>query len=205
MRNRIPMIPGGMYHVYNRGNNRQIIFRERKNYFYFLELAQKYVVPIADIYAYALLPNHFHFLVRMHEEASLAALGVSSSRDISMKFGHFFNAYAKAFNKKYDQVSSLFQDRFQRIEIMDENHFLEKFYYLHWNPQKHSYIADYKNWPFSSFKDFLSDKNTFLPRMEVLKYFGGKRNFVVDHETVIKKWQEEYDLSKKKGPRPSRF
>jgi putative transposase len=196
MRNRIPMVPGGTYHVYNRGNNRQEIFKETKNYYYFLRLAKKYICPIMEIYAYALLPDHFHFLVRVLEEEELAKHNIHSSRDISLKFGHFFNAYAKAFNKKYDQVSSLFQDRFQRKEIRDESHFLRKFYYIHWNPQKHNYVKDFKTWDFSSFKIYMSNKPTFLPRQEILESFGGKGNFIADHQIVIKKWQQERDRSK---------
>ena len=52
------------YHIYNRGNNRQNVFFEERNYRYFLQLYAKYIEPVADTYAYCLLPNHFHLLVR---------------------------------------------------------------------------------------------------------------------------------------------
>jgi putative transposase len=56
---------GKYYHIYHRGNNRENIFFEEKNFEYFLKLYVKYIVPVADTYAYCLMKNHFHFLVRI--------------------------------------------------------------------------------------------------------------------------------------------
>lgn len=52
-----------LYHIYNRGNNRQTIFFSRENYLYFLTKVKKYIYPNADILAWCLMPNHFHFLL----------------------------------------------------------------------------------------------------------------------------------------------
>ncbi len=60
-----PLQYGQYYHIYNRGNNRENIFIEERNYRYFLKLYAKYIEPIAHTYAYCLLRNHFHFLVRI--------------------------------------------------------------------------------------------------------------------------------------------
>ena len=59
---------GCLYHIFNRGNNSEKIFFEEENYRYFLKLLKKYIVPVADIYAYCLLRNHFHFLVRIKKK-----------------------------------------------------------------------------------------------------------------------------------------
>lgn len=61
------MEPGNLYHIYNRGNNKQPIFFERKNYHYFLERFDKYLSNFVDVYAYCLMPNHFHFLIKIKE------------------------------------------------------------------------------------------------------------------------------------------
>jgi putative transposase len=61
------MQPGSFYHIYNRGNNKQEIFFEEKNYHHFLNLFQKYLASFVDVYAYCLMPNHFHFLIRIKE------------------------------------------------------------------------------------------------------------------------------------------
>jgi len=60
-----PLDPDVFYHIYNRGNNRENIFMEERNYTYFLRLYAKHVAPVADTYAYCLLRNHFHVLVRI--------------------------------------------------------------------------------------------------------------------------------------------
>ena len=52
---------GSIYHFYNRGNNKENIFIEERNYNYFLQLVKKYLLPIADIYAYCLLKKSFSF------------------------------------------------------------------------------------------------------------------------------------------------
>ena len=67
MSNPIPLEPGRYYHIYNRGNNRENIFKEDRNYAYFLKLYAFHVGPIADTYAYCLLRNHFHLFVRVKD------------------------------------------------------------------------------------------------------------------------------------------
>ena len=59
-----PLEYGEYYHIFGRGNNREKIFFEERNYPYFLSLYGRYIVPVADTYAYCLLRNHFHRLYR---------------------------------------------------------------------------------------------------------------------------------------------
>lgn len=59
-----PLLYDTHYHIYNRGNNRENIFIQERNYEYFMRLYEKYVSPIADTFAYCLLRNHFHIAVR---------------------------------------------------------------------------------------------------------------------------------------------
>jgi len=61
----IPLQPGQYYHIYNRGVNRTNIFVEERNYVYFLKLYAKHISPVAETFAYCLLRNHFHLLVRI--------------------------------------------------------------------------------------------------------------------------------------------
>lgn len=69
---------GEIYHVYNRGNNRQTIFFNDKNYLYFLGKVKKYLYPNCDILAWCLMPNHFHFLIHANER-SCAKVKVSDT------------------------------------------------------------------------------------------------------------------------------
>ena len=62
-----PLQPGTFYHVYNRGNNGENIFYKKENYPYFLRKLDQYLSPYLDVFAYCLLPNHFHFLIKTKE------------------------------------------------------------------------------------------------------------------------------------------
>jgi REP element-mobilizing transposase RayT len=64
----IPLDSGKFYHIYNRGINSCNLFREPANYEHFLELYDKYISPVAETYAWVLMPNHFHLLVRVKED-----------------------------------------------------------------------------------------------------------------------------------------
>ncbi|MBN1118656.1 MAG: hypothetical protein JXA77_15705 [Bacteroidales bacterium] len=56
-----------VYHIYNQGNNRQEIFFKRENYLFFLRKVRAHMLPYCDVFAWCLMPNHFHFLVRVNE------------------------------------------------------------------------------------------------------------------------------------------
>lgn len=78
MQQTILLEPNKIYHVYTRGNNRENIFKEPENFYYFLQLYRKYISPYADTFACCLLPNHFHFLTRVKEVEKLEILNPDS-------------------------------------------------------------------------------------------------------------------------------
>jgi REP element-mobilizing transposase RayT len=170
-----PLQPVCTYHIYNRGNNKENIFRETGNYTYFLQLWKKHIIPVADTLVYSLLPNHFHFLVRLKEE--------NTTKVISKSFSNCFNAYAKSFNKVYGRTGSLFQERFGRKLINNDSYFTHIIFYIHANAQKHGLIRDFTTYPHSSYQSFLSENPTLLQRKEVLDWFGGKDAFIKFHKT----------------------
>jgi putative transposase len=67
-----PLLFDTYYHIYNRGNNRENIFIQERNYDHFLKLYFKYIDPIAETFAYCLLRNHFHVSVRIKSEEEIA-------------------------------------------------------------------------------------------------------------------------------------
>ena len=64
----VPIEYGKIYHIYNRAINNENLFRETANYKYFLNQYEKYIEPVAETFAWCLMPNHFHVLVRIKEE-----------------------------------------------------------------------------------------------------------------------------------------
>ncbi len=172
------MIAGCYYHIYNRGNNREIIFREESNYAYFLKLWKKHIAPVADSHAYCLLSNHFHVLIQV-KESILAEKKCEKSRmnQTEQHFANFFNAYAKGFNKSYARTGKLFEERFKRKKVTTDRHFTQLMYYIHANPQRHGFIYDFRNYPHSSYHSIFSEKPTALMCQAVLDWFGGKAKF----------------------------
>jgi len=184
----VPLQYGKYYHIYNRGNNRENIFFEKRNYRHFLELYTKYIVPIADTYVYCLLHNHFHSLVRIKTVEEQETLRVSETLRVlkpSQQFGNLFNAYAKAINKAYNRTGSLFQNPFGRIEVDFDAYFTWLVIYIHQNPQKHGFVDDFRAWPHSSYQTLLSTKPTRLKRDDVLAWFDGVDNFVALHQQEV--------------------
>jgi REP element-mobilizing transposase RayT len=179
-----------LYHIYNRGNNRRLIFFESLNYHYFLKLYFKYIPPIAKTYAYALLPNHFHFVISIRSENEIPSKYNTPAR-LSQPFANFFNTYSKAMNKRYNMVSSLFEDRFERSPLKDDNHFTQIIPYVHSNPQKHKIVEDFRMYPFTSYPDFLKGDNQKLECDETINWFGGMERFIRHHNQVFKDLQSD--------------
>lgn len=174
---------GKMYYLYNRGNNRENLFYKKENYFYFLRQFDKYLSNFLEVYAYCLLPNHFHFLIKVKEEDEilqhLASLKDLPSVDvenipiiISDKFRLLFMSYAKAINKQENRVGSLFQKNFKIKEINNDIYFSSLVFYIHSNPQRHGLIDNYKSWNFSSYHSIISEKKSKLKKEHVIDWFG---------------------------------
>ncbi|MCD4795481.1 MAG: hypothetical protein K8R54_19785 [Bacteroidales bacterium] len=68
----IPIEHDKFYHIYNCGINGENLFHEKANYIYFLEQYDKYIEPIAETFAWCLMPNHIHFLVRIKDENEIS-------------------------------------------------------------------------------------------------------------------------------------
>lgn len=121
----IPLQTGKFYHVYNRGNNHQMIFFERENYIYFLKLVREHLITYGvDIVAYCLMPNHYHFLVYLRDETLSDAM-----KSLAL-------AYTKAINKRFNRSGVLFQGRFQSIYISQTEYLINLSRYIHLNPVK---------------------------------------------------------------------
>jgi putative transposase len=179
---KLPLLrPGGVYHIYNRGNNRENLFVRERNYHYFLRLYRKYAGPVLRTYTFCLLPNHFHLLVRVQPHPGKP----DAPKDPTRQLSNLFNAYAKAMNKAYGRTGSLFQKRFGRIEVGDRHYFRVLVRYIHRNPEMHGLVADFREYPYSSYAEFLSDLPSLVDRQPVLDAFGGLHRFVAAHESPL--------------------
>ena len=167
------------YHIYNRGNNSCLLFYNEKNYEFFLRRFDMYLSDFVDVYAYCLLPNHFHLLIRIKEVELVDEHGEIET--ISKAFHRLFTSYSKAINKQENRHGSLFENPFKRKEITDETYFTNLVFYIHANPQLHELTTDFKTYYWSSFARILNDKPSKLKKEEVLDWFNDKENYVFFH------------------------
>jgi putative transposase len=155
---------GHYYHIYNRGNNRESIFKEDRNYMYFLDLYKKYIHPIANLYSYCLLPTHFHILLMIKDLDKIDSM-YHDQNSIWMQFRGFLGTYTKAVNENCQRSGYLFEGKYSRINISDEFYFYQLIAYIHQNPQSHGIVADYRIWPYSSYYAYQKrDRRSLLTR-----------------------------------------
>lgn len=170
------------YHIYNHANGNENLFREQKNYEYFLEKYKQHINPIAETIAWCLMPNHFHLLVKIKTEEEIVSTSFSAfpkfgtlekleksgkleklkkletleskSNFLSKQFANFFSSYTQSFNKVYGRRGSLFLKNFKRKEILDENYLRNLILYIHLNPLKHGFTNDILDWKWNSYQSF---------------------------------------------------
>ena len=189
-----PLLPGNFYHIYNRGIDSCNLFTEPDNYEYFLSLYDKYISPVADTYAWVLMPNHFHFLVRLKEEMEVATTihltGFENLSGVEIKpphqhFSNLFNAYTKAFNKRTGRRGNLFQRPFKRKIIDNEEYLKQVILYIHNNPVHHGFCDHPMGYPWSSYLTCVSIKPTKLHRDRVMGWFDNRTNFKYWHNQKV--------------------
>ena len=179
------LVPGVLYHIYNRGNNRERLFRETENYRFFLERYRHYLADQVETYAYCLIPTHFHFLIGVKETSTLVEPDNGKLTPLEKAFWNFFIIYAKSFNKHYQRTGSLFEYKFKRKPVTQSDHLLGLIVYIHGNPVKAGFCEDFAGWKFSSNAALIGDGTTGLQREEVLGWFDGQEAFSAFHQAYF--------------------
>jgi len=189
-----PIITNQIYHIFNRGIASQPIFSSVYDYRRFIELVdyyrytsptlrfsfyrrlpdkekQKYYFdmkknksPQIEIFAYCLMPNHYHFAIKELNE-----------NGISKFIGNLQNSYAKYFNIRNNRKGSLFSEMFKNVRVDKDEQFIHLVRYIHLNPLT-SYIIkkpeELDNYPWSSLPFYLFNSSSeFLERKLLLSYF----------------------------------
>lgn len=199
-----PILGGRYYHLFNRGNNGQQVFFTEENYKFFLWQFYQFLNPFVDLLSYSLMPNHFHFLIKAKDSIPVLKDGIplrlDESKDsiflkemesptdeveigkiVSNQLRRFFITYSMAINKQENRTGSLFSKNFKRLEIEDQDYLKYVAFYIHFNPEKHGLIEDFRNYKFSSWKAYNSTKSSALNRELLLEFYGGPNEFIGYH------------------------
>ena len=137
------------YHVYNRGNRKNKIFLNVKDYQRFLRKLKEYTKKFdVSLVCYCLMPNHFHLLLVQKDESAITKFMLS-----------LCTSYSKYFNIKHELVGRLFQARFRTKIVETDEYLLHLSRYIHLNPVELTRMnpVDY---PYSSYKNYLGTKKS---------------------------------------------
>lgn len=133
------IFPGAVYHVTSRGNRRAAIYHDRRDHLIWLEtLAETVEKHAFKVYAYCLMPNHFHLLLE--------------TVDANLSEGmHMLNAtYCQHFNKRHQLSGHVIQGRFHAVGVGKQKQLLAAARYISLNPVRAKLVSDPKEWQWSS-------------------------------------------------------
>lgn len=198
---KIILSPGSVYHIYNRANGSENLFREEKNYDFFLHKLEEHITPIAEIFSWCLLANHFHLMVRIRSEdivrknvgGAVLNEAVSFGKLCNKRFSNFFSSYAQAYNKVYQRRGNLFQANMKTKLVTHAQYHKHLLIYIHQNAVKHGFVNDFKDWPYSSwfqYTDMIQSmekgQSVISPEIksEVFQWFGSKEKFMQAHSLI---------------------
>jgi putative transposase len=174
------------YHLYNRSNNHELLFRNEGNYIYFIEKYRKYISTFIDTLAYCLMPDHFHFSILI------------TSEDIPLikkNIGLLLSSYTKAINKSYSRAGSLFQQHTKTKLIEDENRLLAVISYIHQNPLRKNLVNSIEEWEFSSYRDYVGLRDgTLVNKTFIQNRFSSAEAFKLFSLTKVEKNKFIYEL-----------
>ena len=168
---------GCYYHLYNRGCNKELIFREKNDYQKLLQIIKDSKInEYLEICAFSFMPNHYHFLVKQISE-----------KPVSVWIRYIFNIYVKYFNKKYDRKGTLFESKVKAKNIDKLCYLGIVTHYIHNNPfnefcRKYSslsflhentiiHLPFYKE-IFNNFEDYIKQFNEYKEMKNSNEFIG---------------------------------
>lgn len=186
---------GEIYHIFNRGSEKRVIYQDRRDYKRFLKSIQYYQLQgpkpkfshfskkntfkpeeadrIAEVLAFCLMPNHYHLLIKQVKEGGITEMLTKLSL-----------SYTKYFNTRYKRVGPLFQGEFKAVHIEDDQQLVHISRYIHLNPVVSFLVKDISRYEFSSYPEYTqASSNGFCSTKEVLDFFkspGTYKQFVAD-------------------------
>ena len=161
---------GELYHIYNRGNNKQKIFFKPANYVFFLKKVRNFLRPQCDILAYCLMPNHFHLLINADNRTIGTRLIANQQKNVlSEAIRMLLSSYTLAINKQNETTGSLFQQNTKAkcLAKGGNNYGYICMNYIHQNPMKAGLVKRMEDWEYSSFNDYCGNRSETMCNKEL--------------------------------------
>jgi REP element-mobilizing transposase RayT len=176
------------YHIYNRGVNKQLIFKTKQDYVFYLSLLKRYLGDKtqlnkngvnhpnysndADLLTFCLMGNHFHLLVYQKEDPAV----------ITKLMRSVTSSYSMYFNKTHNRVGPLFQQRYRAVRLTDDSQLLHITRYIHLNP------ANFNQYEWSSYPYYIGNKQaSWVKPGRILGLFSG------DYKDFVESYKPKHD------------
>ena len=182
---------GCYYHLFNRSVSGINLFSNSGNYAFFLQKFSQYLSGIVQVYAWCLLPNHFHFLISVKEkdlcdftakEQEKLECGLMDINDIVIRrCKNFFLSYSHSYKRQQQINTNIFAQHFKRSEIDKDVYFSKVIQYIHLNPLHHKVALGWENYQWSSYTRIVANVASLLRTQDVLDWFGGLDGFIKYH------------------------
>jgi putative transposase len=173
--------PNAIYHVTSRGDRREDIFVDDEDRQTLLRVVAQGMDRFnAQVLAYCLMGNHYHFVLHTHEA------------NLSRLMRHVNGVYTQAFNRRHGTVGHLFQGRFKAILVDRDAYLLEVCRYVELNPVRAGMVAAAADWPWSSYRAHagLADTPPWLDTIGLHGYLLGREPAGrADHRTAARRYE----------------
>lgn len=169
----------GIYHVVMRGVNKCSIFLDKEDKQKFIKTLIYYRRKCGlNLYAYCLMDNHVHFLLKEGNES------------LSLTLQRIGTSYVSWFNRKHGRCGHLFQDRYKSERVEDDAYFLTVIRYIHQNPLKAGLVKNLKDYHWSSYQLYMQEVD-FIEKTYVLKMFSPEIGVAYDSFEKFHKISEQ--------------
>jgi REP element-mobilizing transposase RayT len=142
------MHPDTFYHIFNRGNQRQLLFLREHNYPYFMGKISNTFINDIHLIAFCLMPNHFHLMAYTSLDFNY--------QQFSRRLGVMLRSYTRGLQNQEHFVGSLFQQNTRRKELKNPQDVYNCFQYIHQNPVNANLATKLEQWKYSSFNEYLN-------------------------------------------------
>jgi REP element-mobilizing transposase RayT len=181
----------GIYHIVFRGINKQRIFEEKEDYLTLLEKLHSFQETSRyEIYAYCLMSNHVHLLMK------------EGTEEFGLAFRRIGTSYVHWFNKKYERCGHLFQDRYKSEPVEKDSYLLTVIRYIHQNPVKAGLVKKIQEYPWSSYQEYIHHKpltNNICNTAFIFSFFSedpedAEKHWIDFNQTISSDSCLDYDI-----------
>ncbi|MGE0267967.1 MAG: transposase [Candidatus Omnitrophota bacterium] len=143
------------YHVINRGNNREVVFAEEEDYYHYLNTLQRYKKKFGfKLFAYCLMTNNVHLLIKVSEQASISKI----MQCITV-------AHIRQYNFKYRRCGHVWQGRFNSPLVSEDDHLLNVMRYIEQNPLRAKMVKRMDEYRWSSYRLNIKEENVCYQKL----------------------------------------